>query len=206
MLIDDREFILMFPRAKNVGEWVDAINNVLPANGIYNGPSYWMFLAQCGHESAGFTVFQENLNYSKDGLLRVFPKYFNERTAAQYARKPQAIANRVYANRMGNGDEASGDGWRYRGKGPIQITGKNNTLAFLDWYVGEYDLETGPDLLLEPEVGIAAACWFWNSRDLSKYAEDEDIVKVTKLINGGTHGLDDRKNRYAYIKNLYSSQ
>ena len=194
----------MFPRAKNVEEWVDAINTVLPEHDIDSGPRLWMFLAQCGHESAGFTVFQENLNYSRDALLRVFPKYFTPEMASRYARNPVAIANRVYANRMGNGDEASGDGWRYRGKGPIQITGKNNTTAFLDMYFDGYDPDVAPDELLRPEVGIAAACWFWNSRNLNKWSDEEDIVKVTKLINGGTHGLDDRRNRYAFIKKLFT--
>lgn len=204
MLIDENEFKLMFPRAKNVEEWVNAINTVLPEHGIDSGPRLWMFLAQCGHESAGFTVFQENLNYSRDALLRVFPKYFTPEMASRYARNPVAIANRVYANRMGNGDEASGDGWRYRGKGPIQITGKDNTTAFLDMYFDGYDPDVAPDELLKPEVGIAAACWFWNSRNLNKWSDEEDIVKVTKLINGGTHGLDDRRNRYAFIKKLFT--
>jgi putative chitinase len=206
MLIYESDFSLMFPRANDVDLWVDAINEILPQFDIVEGPRLWMFLAQCGHESAGFTVFQENLNYSRDALLRVFPKYFNESLASQYARKPEAIANRVYANRMGNGNEASGDGWRYRGKGPIQITGKNNTEEFFASYFPEDAPGCIPDMLLEPKVGIAAACWFWDTRKINPHCDNEDIVKVTKLINGGTHGLDDRQNRYAYIKKLLTTQ
>lgn len=196
----------MFPKAEDTDLWVNAINEILPEYEIYEGPRLWMFLAQCGHESAGFTVFQENLNYSKEGLLRVFPKYFDAISAAKYARNPKAIANRVYANRMGNGDESSGDGWFYRGKGPIQITGKTNTMTFFKHYFPEDAPGCVPDMLLQPDVGIAAACWFWKSRNLNEYCDDEDVVTVTKRINGGTHGLDDRIGRYEYIKDLLSSR
>jgi putative chitinase len=202
MLITEKEFAQINPRAKDVDEWVFAINELLPAYGFTRGPRLWMFLAQCGHESAGFTIMQENLNYSKAGLLKIFRKYFDEETATRYARKPQMIANRVYANRMGNGPESSGDGWKYRGKGPIQITGSNNTKAFLQWFYADEWESIDPDCMLEPRVGIAAACWFWIVNKLNPICDTENVQRVTRIINGGTHGLDDRINRYNTIKQL----
>ena len=205
MLLSLEEFCKIFPKCREPEAWCQAINDVAPEFGIMNGPRLWMFLAQCGHESAGLTVFQENLNYSRDALLRVFPKYFNRGNVDMYARKPQMIANRVYANRMGNGPEESGDGWRFRGKGPIQITGAENTLNFSEyWFKDRETVLKNPEVLLEPDVGIAAACWFWKTRNLNELCDMENIVAVTKRINGGTHGLEDRQNRYAYVKSLLS--
>jgi len=156
------------------------------------------FLAQCGHESGNWKFKVENLNYSAPALQSVFRKYFpDEATAAQYARKPEMIANKVYANRMSNGDEASGDGWRFRGRGYIQLTGKNNYSLF-NSVVGENILEN-PDLVAE-KYPLLSAAWFWDSNKLNtladKGATDADVTAITKRVNGGTHGLDDRLSKF----------
>jgi putative chitinase len=161
------------------------------------------FLAQCAHESGNWKFKTENLNYSAPALQSVFRKYFpDEATAAQYARKPEMIANKVYASRMSNGDEGSGDGWRFRGRGYIQLTGKHNYSLF-DTIVEENILET-PDLVAE-KYPLLSAAWFWDSNKLNtladKGATDADVTAVTKRVNGGTHGLDDRLSKF---KQYYS--
>lgn len=156
------------------------------------------FLAQCAHESGNWRFKVENLNYSAAALQSVFRRHFpDEATAAQYARKPEAIANRAYANRMLNGDESSGDGWKFRGRGYIQLTGKQNYTLF-DSIVEENILEN-PDLVSE-KYPLLSAAWFWDSNRLNaladKGATDEDVTAITKRVNGGTHGLDDRINKF----------
>lgn len=162
------------------------------------------FLAQCGHESAGFKATQENLNYSADGLNKIFGKYFKTVSSASYARNPEKIAARVYANRMGNGDEASKEGWKYRGRGYIQLTGKSNYAEF-DKIVDE-DLVANPDLVAS-KYALLSAAWYWNSRSLNnnadKGATDAVVTEVTKKVNGGTIGLADRiKHFKEYYKLL----
>lgn len=153
------------------------------------------FFGQCAHESGGFKVFSENLNYSDKGLNGIFKKYFPTiASTAGYARKPEKIANKVYANRMGNGSEASGDGWKYRGRGPIQLTGKDNYTAFAA-DVGRPDVLTNPDLVVG-ELAFESALWFFRKNGLLAIADkgvtDAIITQITKRVNGGTHGLDDR--------------
>ena len=152
------------------------------------------FLAQCGHESGGFKLKSENLNYSAEILRKVFPKYFPDIVVAkQYERKPEAIASRVYGGRMGNGPEASKEGFKYKGRGFIQLTGKQNYTAF-DATVPE-DILANPDLVAT-KYPLLSAAWFWNSRKLNSLADqgatDEVVTKITKLVNGGTIGLADR--------------
>lgn len=156
------------------------------------------FLAQCAHESGNFKVLNENLNYSADGLLKIFPKYFKDKaTADAYARKPEKIANRVYANRMGNGDEASGDGYKFRGRGYIQLTGKDNYKAFSD-FIGE-DCVDNPDLV-SSKYPLTSAAFFFEKNKLwdicDKGNTPEVVTLVTKRVNGGTHGLDDRLSKF----------
>ena len=156
------------------------------------------FLAQCGHESGNWKFKVENLNYSAQALQSVFRKYFpDEATSAQYARKPEMIANKVYANRMANGDEVSGDGWRFRGRGYIQLTGRQNYTSF-DKVVDE-DVLTYPDLVAE-KYPLLSAAWFWDSNKLNVLADkgstDADVTTVTKRVNGGTHGLEDRISKF----------
>lgn len=160
------------------------------------------FLSQCHHESMGFKATEENLNYSVDALLRVFKKYFTPRNVEPYARNPIAIASKVYANRMGNGDEASKEGWKYRGRGYIQLTGKNNYAAF--------DKTVIDNLLVNPELvatkyPMLSAAWFWNERGINAQADTVSVRAVTLKVNGGLNGLDDREKLfdryYGVLKN-----
>lgn len=165
-----------------------------------------MFLAQVAHESGGFNHVEENLNYSAAALLRVFPKYFTPQQASEYARKPMAIANRVYANRMGNGDEFSGDGFRYCGRGLIQLTGKNNYTAFAKDLLGdqwELLIKEPGTISADPNYAALSAAWFWNKNKLGEVSHDIELT--TKRINGGLHGLDDRKNKLATAKANWSA-
>jgi putative chitinase len=163
------------------------------------------FLAQCGHESGGFRAVSENLNYSAKGLVGTFPKYFNSTTAAQYERKPEMIASRVYGGRMGNGDEASKEGYKFRGRGYIQLTGKSNYTA-LTKFIGE-DCVNNPDLVAT-KYPLASAAFFFDSNKLwsicDRGADDATVTAVTKRVNGGTIGLPDRikhfKEYYALLK------
>lgn len=163
------------------------------------------FLAQCGHESGNFKAVSENLNYSADGLKKIFPKYFPGNLNESYARKPEAIASRVYASRMGNGDEASKEGFKFRGRGYIQLTGKANYAEF-DKFV-EDDILANPDLVAT-KYPLLSAAWFFSKNKLneiaSKGADDATVTAVTKRVNGGTIGLADRikhfKEFYALLK------
>jgi len=160
------------------------------------------FLSQVGHESGNFKVLYENLNYSAAGLIKVFPRYFNPTTAKQFERKPQLIANKVYANRIGNGNEASGDGWNYRGRGYLQVTGRANYKAFSD-YIGE-DCEKNPDLVAT-KYPLDSALWFFDRNKLWILCDkgEENVPIVSKRVNGGTNGLQDRLNKFrSFIKYL----
>ena len=156
------------------------------------------FLAQAAHESGNFKFLKENLNYSADSLLKVFPKYFKDKaTADKYARKPEMIANRVYASRMGNGDEASGEGFKFRGRGYIQLTGKDNYKAFSN-FIGE-DCVANPDLVSD-KYPLVSAAWFFDKNNLwtlcDKGAGDDVVTSVTKRVNGGVNGLTDRISKF----------
>lgn len=189
MKISETKFNQVFPFAAK-GIYAE-ISKQIEKAGCESLAQQAMFISQCAVESAGFSTFEENLNYSAKGLLKTFPKYFNQGNVSLYARNKQAIANRAYANRMGNGSEQSGDGWKYRGRGLIQITGKANYIEFAKWV-------NLPSLVSRPEqinqylsLIVQTAVWYWQSRKLARYADD--VVKVTKLINGGTHGLSARQ-------------
>jgi putative chitinase len=155
------------------------------------------FLAQCAHESGGFTAIKENLNYRAASLRKTFSKYFpTDELAQQYAGKQQAIANKVYANRMGNGDEASGDGYRYCGRGLIQLTGRDNYF----WYAASLEIspEDASEYMETFEGAAQSACWFWETNNLNQWADKGDILTMTKRINGGTIGLEDRIAHYEH--------
>jgi putative chitinase len=166
------------------------------------------FFAQTAHETGGFKAFSENLNYSVDGLNKIFPKYFKNagRNAAEFARNPEKIANIVYASRMGNGDPASGDGWKFRGRGALQLTGKANYEAFAN-YLGNNEVMENPDLVAT-KYAFESAMFFFERNKLWTICDqginDAAILALTKRINGGTHGLDDRKVKtykyYNYVK------
>ncbi len=183
--------------------WYNALVDSMPEDMIENPNRIAGFLAQTSHESGKYKFLIENLNYSDKGLLKTFPKYFDESNVMEYARKPEAIANRVYANRMGNGDEASGDGWRYCGRGLIQLTGKNNYQAFAN--SEQMNIEEVPDYLITYVGAVRSALWFWNKNNLNDTADAGDLVIMTKKINGGTHGLAERTAEYKRILEIYSA-
>ena len=184
--------------------WCEALNKILPDYGINTPQRVAAFIAQAAHESGGFTALHENLNYRPETLQKVFPKYFpTADLASQYAHNPEMIANRVYANRMGNGDEASGDGFRYCGRGLIQLTGKQNYQSFADSI--ETPVEQVPDFLQTFEGAVQSACWFWENNNLNQYADSGDILTMTKRINGGTIGLEDRQQHYNQALQVFGS-
>lgn len=187
----------LIPKVKNISEWYEAVCDALPQYNINDVARVSAFIAQCAHESGGFTVLSENLNYSADGLRRIFPKYFPTLEMAQsYARQPAKIANRVYANRMGNGSEESGEGYKFRGRGLIQLTGKSNYQRCSQFMFEDDTLINQPDVLTQPYYALHSACWFWHANKLNELADQQDIKMLTKRINGGFIGLEDRIKHY----------
>jgi len=174
--------------------WFDALSQALPDYEINTPQRIAAFLAQCAHESGNFNFIKENLNYKAESLVRVWPRYFNAGNAAQYAHNQEKIANRAYAGRMGNGPEESGDGWKFCGRGLIQLTGRSNYQAFADSL--EISIDDASEYLKTFEGCVQSACWFWEANNLNQYADSGDIVTMTKRINGGILGLDDRKEKY----------
>lgn len=185
----------MIPGNPYVDQWHAALSQLLPDYGIDTPQRIAAFVAQCAHESANFRILRENLNYRWESLRKVFPKYFpDDATAQAYAKQPEKIANRVYANRMGNGPEESGDGWRYCGRGLIQLTGRINYQDFADSI--ETPLDQITDYLGTFEGAAQSACWFWEKNGLNKWADTGDIKELTRRINGGYIGLEDRIKHY----------
>jgi len=184
--------------------WVKALNMILPDYQINTPQRVAAFIAQTAHESGNYVFLRENLNYKAASLRRVFPKYFpTDELAAQYANKPERIANRVYANRMGNGPEESGDGWRYCGRGLIQLTGKNNYTAFGESI--ETPVEEVTQYLETFEGAVQSGCWFWETNNLNKWADASDIKTMTKVINGGYIGLEDRIKHYEHALHVFGA-
>lgn len=200
MELTQEQLAELLPNNQNVSEWVDALNNVLPEYEINTPLRVAAFIAQCAHESGNFTRLEENLNYRWQTLRKVFPKYFpTDAIAQEYASRPdkkEAIANRAYGNRMGNGPEESGDGYRYRGRGLIQLTGKNNYTAFAKSL--DIPVEEAVEYLETFDGAVQSACWFWDTNNLNKWADEGDMVTLTKKINGGTNGLEDRIKHYKH--------
>lgn len=190
----------LLPKNPYIDHWHNALSQLLPDYEINTGKRIAAFVAQCAHESGNFLVLKENLNYRWQTLRKLFPKYFPDDALAQdYASRPnkqEAIANRIYANRMGNGPEESGDGYRYSGKGLIQITGKHNYTWFAQ-SIG-VSVEEAAEYMLTFEGAAQSACWFWESNKLNQWADKGDILTLTKRINGGTIGLDDRIKHYEH--------
>lgn len=190
----------LLPKNPYVQNWHNALVQLFPDYEINTPKRMAAFIAQCSHESAGFMILTENLNYKAATLRKIFPKYFpDDATAQRYASMPnkqEAIANKVYANRMGNGDEASGDGYKYRGRGLIQLTGKQN----YSWFAASLEIspEEATEYLGTFEGAAQSACWFWETNKLNQWADKGDIVTLTKRINGGTIGLDDRIKHYEH--------
>jgi len=186
----------LLPNNQYVEQWHDALSKLFPDYEINTPQRMAAFIAQCSHESAGFTALKENLNYSAASLSRVWPSRFPPEIAAQYAGQQERIANRAYCDRMGNGPESSGDGWKYAGKGLIQLTGKDNYTRFAESV--EMNVEDVPEYLATFEGAAQSACWFWESNNLNRFADAGDIKGLTKAINGGYIGLEDRVKHYEH--------
>jgi putative chitinase len=190
----------LIPRNPYVKQWHTALAQLLPDYEINTSQRIAGFIAQCAHESGGFTQLRENLNYKAATLRKIFPKYFpTDELAQRYASMPNkqaAIANLVYANRMGNGPPESGDGYRFAGKGLIQLTGRDN----YTWFAASLDIsvEEAAEYLETFEGAAQSACWFWETNKLNQWADSGDIVTLTKRINGGTIGLEDRIKHYEH--------
>jgi putative chitinase len=189
--------------SNNVEQWFEALNANLPTYEINTVERVSAFIAQCAHESGGFKRLKENLNYKWESLRRVFPKYFpTDELAQEYAHKQEQIANRVYGGRMGNGDESSGDGFRYCGRGLIQLTGKNNYTKFAESI--HMAVEEVPALLETYDGAVKSACWFWHTNNINQWADVGDILTMTKRINGGVIGLEDRQKHYAHALEVFA--
>lgn len=190
----------LLPKNPYIDYWHNALSQLLPDYEINTNQRIAAFVAQCAHESGGFMVLKENLNYRWQTLRKLFPKYFpTDELAQEYANKPnkqEAIANRIYASRMGNGPEESGDGYRFCGRGLIQLTGRDNYTFF----AGSLDItvEEASQYLETFEGAAQSACWFWETNKLNQWADKGDIVTLTKRINGGTIGLEDRIKHYEH--------
>lgn len=199
-MITQEQLKQLLPKNPYIEHWHGALEQLLPDYEINTPQRIAAFIAQCAHESASFTALVENLNYRWQSLRKVFPKYFpNDAIAQDYASRPnkqEAIANRIYASRMGNGDEASGDGFRFRGRGLIQLTGRHN----YTWFAASLEItpEDASEYLTTFEGAAQSACWFWETNKLNQWADKGDILTLTKRINGGTIGLDDRIKHYEH--------
>ena len=199
-MITQEQLKQLLPKNPYVSHWHKALEQLFPDYEINTPHRMAAFIAQCAHESAGFTALVQNLNYRWQSLRKVFTKYFPDDAIAQdYASRPnkqEAIANRIYASRMGNGDEASGDGYRFRGRGLIQLTGRHN----YTWFAASLEItpEEASEYLTTFEGAAQSACWFWESNKLNQWADKGDILTLTKRINGGTIGLDDRIKHYEH--------
>lgn len=179
---------------RDAHKWLPYLNEALLKYDIDTPFRQAGFISQVCHESGNLQFVVENLNYSVAGLQKVFSKYFTKKLAEEYERQPERIANRVYANRMGNGDEQSGDGWKYRGRGLIQLTGKTNYMLFMMEVNNEALIK--PNSVAEPDLACESAAWFWNRNDLNSFADKQDVRGMTRKINGGFNGLEDRQIKY----------
>lgn len=190
-------------RDRDVDEWYDAMIEMFPKYGITTKNRVAGFLAQTAHESANYKTISENLNYSAKALDAIFGKYFKRAgiSPKNYHREPAMIANHIYANRMKNGDTASGDGWRFRGGGILQLTGRHNYTAFGKSV--NMTAEDATDYVRTKQGAIESACWFWRTNNINKHCDNNDIITMTKRINGGTIGLADRKKHYAHALEVF---
>lgn len=197
----------LLPKNPYIDYWYHALSQLLPDYEINTPQRIAAFMAQCAHESGEFTALKENLNYKPATLRKLFGKYFpTDELANEYCAKPnkqEAIASRIYANRMGNGDEASGDGYKYCGRGLIQLTGKSNYVAFADSL--QITPEEASEYLATFEGAAQSACWFWETNNLNKWADVGDILTLTKKINGGTIGLEDRIKHYECALHVFGA-
>ena len=205
MQITPEQLREILPKNPYIDQWCEALNKILPDYEINTPQRVAAFIAQCAHESGGFVFLKENLNYRAASLRKIFPKYFpDDAIANDYASRPnkqEAIANRIYGGRMGNGPEDYGDGYRFCGRGLIQLTGRNNYEAFAESI--ETPVEEIPEYLQTFEGAVQSACWFWETNNLNQYADTDDIKTMTRRINGGFIGLEDRIKHYEHAKHVF---
>jgi putative chitinase len=201
MNLTEEQLAAMLPTNKEIAEWCKVLNSALPKYGIDNARRIAAFISQCAHESRDFTAMEENLNYSEKALNSVFGRYFGpgKRNAAEYARNPEKIANYVYMDEFRSkagalGNTQPGDGWRFRGRGLKQLTGRNNYARFAKHY--NMTAEQASDWIETKEGALASALWFWDTNNLNPVADGGDVRALTKRINGGDIGLADRQSRY----------
>jgi putative chitinase len=192
----------LIPNNKNAVIWLNALVSTLPKYDIITKVRVASFLAQTIYESSEFTRLEENLNYGEQGLLATFPKYFDTAKAIAYAREPEHIANYVYANRYGNGPESSGDGWKYRGRGLIQITFKANYEACSQALFNDLRYVDNPESLSQPSGAVLSACWFWDVHKLNSLADNDNFAAITTRINGGQAGETIRVSNFYKAMNL----
>jgi len=208
-MITLEQFSAMIPKNKESKEWYDIAVDMFKKYDITTPLRIAGFMAQCAHESADFTALEENLNYREETLNKIFPRYFGagKRNAAEYAKNPEKIANYVYMDEFRSkqgamGNTQAGDGWRFRGRGIKQLTGRNNYTAFAKTV--DMSAEEAAAYLETKKGAFESACWFWKTNNIASFADKDDIVGMTKRINGGTIGLDDRQSRYNRAKALLS--
>ena len=209
--MDQAKIALALKSNKQASLWAEKMVQILPDYAINNNLRLVHFLAQICHESNYCQDLSENLNYSSLALLKIWHKYFNDDLANKYGRNnqhpanQQAIANIAYANRLGNGNEASQDGYKYRGRGLIQVTGKANYMQLSQHLFGDSQLLENPDLLItNQEISIKSACWFWQKNKLNSLADQENIIAITKIINGGQNGLEQRKKILQELEKIFA--
>jgi putative chitinase len=204
MLVTSQQLHSLFETTKTatIEKYVDALNETLERFEINTPQRIAMFMAQIGHESGGLNIVEENLNYRPERLKVIFPKYFQNVDVSEYAHNPEKIANRVYSNRMGNGNEASGDGYKFRGRGFIQLTGHDNYAHFAE-AIG-MTVDEVVEYMKTPEGACMSAGWFWASHGLNHFADNGDCLGATKRINGGTIGLAEREAIYKEALEIFS--
>jgi putative chitinase len=200
-MITQEQLQKILPNTPLLDNWYEAMKELFSVYEINTPKRMAAFIAQCQDESGNFTVLSENLFYSAQGLNKVFGKYFPTITdAVPFAKQPEKIANKVYANRMGNGAESSGDGYKFRGRGVFQLTGKDNYQAFAK--TKNMELDDVVKYLETPKGALESACWFWKKNNLNNVIDLRGIDEVSKIINGGINGIIDRKNKYNNILSI----
>lgn len=207
--VTKEQLVAIIPECAHVAsKYIDHLNEAFDRFDISTPLRQCAFLAQVGHESTRLTRVEENLNYSANGLVRTFPNHFTQETAKLFAYKPMNIANKVYANLLGNGDEASGEGWKFRGRGLIQVTLKNNYSTASKRLTGDINVFlNNPDMLLDPEWAVRSACDYWDANHLNVFADENslaDFKNMTKKINRALRGLDDRLSIWRKAKQVFA--
>ena len=197
----------LIPRAIGGSDsWFESLEEALPQYGITTVNRVAAFIAQCAHESGGFSTLEENLKYKAVTLTKLWPQRFPAGIAEQYAGNSQKIANKAYGGRMGNGTEETGEGYKFRGRGLLQLTGKDNYKACSQVLFQDSTLIEDPDMLLDPYYATHSACWFWHKNKLNELADAQDIKTMTKKINGGFIGLEDRIKHYNHAVAVLSGR